>query len=113
MVGTMEVKVACVFASCCQNLELEYPGTVAMLAPATREAKENVVELIWYKGKSTRNLSCSVIRNHSLIPSALTSKFSRLNSTPLGFAVVPEVNSTRAGCEMPSCQIISFSGALN
>src|SRR3989338_8440612 len=58
---TIDVTVAPVFAICCQKLELEYVGGIAMVPPARSAERQKVVELMWWSGRFTRKVSFSEI----------------------------------------------------
>src|SRR3989338_11445037 len=97
---TIDVMVEPVSATWAQKCEFEYVGEIAIEPPARRADKQNVVELMWWSGRFTRNLSSGPMRSHSRMLSALIIRFSRDSFAPLGYAVVPDVKRISASCEM-------------
>ena len=67
-----------------------------MLPPASRVARQKLVEFMWCKGRLTKNRSLLVILNHSFIAFAFAVKFVKLNCAPFGDPVVPDVNKISA-----------------
>ena len=86
-----------------------------MLPPASRVARQKVVELMWWSGSCTKKRSSCVIRSHSTIPWAFTIRFSSVRRAPLGLAVVPEVKRMSASplAEAAACALYSRSSRVS